>query len=209
MTVCVPGVSGFKSETQPCPKDRPVAPAGRPKMLSAGRTMFSSPVSASVTGTDRPSTVTEGAVCASLLTAQARSWASVDWREVSPGNVLHSNEDAATKILVPGFTVHDGMPAGPERRDRAAEVEASGRGTAAAEWVLGGRCSEYRRPHRGEVGIEFRRRGGAGGGCGQAERHRGEQRQDGETENTNETGHINPPSGDLCRNSLVLDVYHV
>jgi hypothetical protein len=38
--VCVPGVSGFKSATQPCPKDRPVDPAGRPKRLSAGRTMF-------------------------------------------------------------------------------------------------------------------------------------------------------------------------
>src|ERR1700761_6712770 len=112
--VCVPGVSGFRSETQPCPKDRPVVPARWPKRLSAGRTMFSSPVSASVTGTDRPSTVTEGADFASLLTAQARNWASVRPAGlVSPGNVLHSNEDAATKILVPGFTVHDVAPLGP------------------------------------------------------------------------------------------------
>src|SRR4029077_9212424 len=71
--------------------------------------MCSSPVSASVTGTGRPSTVTVGAVCASFCSAQACSSASV---VPFPSNVLHSNEDAATKILVPGFTVHDGTPLG-------------------------------------------------------------------------------------------------
>src|SRR6266487_3527828 len=102
--VCAPGVSESKSVTQPCPTDRPVVPAGRSKMLSAGRTMFISPVSASVTGTEWPSTVTEGAVFRSDLRAQVRNWPSV---VPFPSNVLHSNEDAATKIFVPDFTVHD------------------------------------------------------------------------------------------------------
>src|SRR5215831_8146125 len=108
--VCVPGVSGSKCAIQPCPTDRPVVPAGRPKMLSAGRTMFIGGVSASFTGTLWPSTVTEGAVCASFCSAQARNSASV---VPFPSSVLHSSEDAATKILVPGFTVHDGTPLGP------------------------------------------------------------------------------------------------
>src|SRR5262249_59141264 len=108
--VCVPGVSGSRCATQPCPTDRPVVPASRPKMLSAGRTMFIGRVSTSFTGTGWPSTVTEGAVGTSLCSAQARSSATV---APFPSNVLHSNEDAATKILVPGFTVHEGTPLGP------------------------------------------------------------------------------------------------
>src|SRR5215831_17455044 len=108
--VCLPGVSGSTCATHPCPTDRPVVPAGRPKMLSAGRTMFIRGVSTSFTGTDWPSTVTEGAVCASLSSAQARNSASV---VPFPSSVLHSTEDAATRILVPGLTVHDGTPLGP------------------------------------------------------------------------------------------------
>jgi hypothetical protein len=72
--------------------------------------MFSSRVSLSVTGTGWPSTVTDGAVCTSLCSAQARNSASV---VPFPSSVLHSTEDAATKILVPGFTVHESMPLGP------------------------------------------------------------------------------------------------
>ena len=41
LIVCVPGVSGCNSVTQPCPTDRPCVSAGSPKMLSAGKTMFS------------------------------------------------------------------------------------------------------------------------------------------------------------------------
>src|SRR6185437_7981936 len=109
--VCVPGVSGVKCTTQPCPTDRPVVPAGRPKRLSAGRTMFISRVSTSFTGTEWPSTVTDGAVCTSACSAQARNSASVV--RFGSSNVLHSFEDATTRILVPGFTVHDGTPLGP------------------------------------------------------------------------------------------------
>src|SRR4051812_5298766 len=108
--VCVPGVSGCKCATQPCPTDRPVVPAGWPKTLSAGRTMLISRVSTSFTGTDWPSTVTEGAIFTSACLAQVRNSASV---VPFPSNVLHSNEDAATKILVPGVTVHDSTPLGP------------------------------------------------------------------------------------------------
>src|SRR5215831_12429686 len=108
--VCVPGVSGFRCATQPCPTDRPVVPVGLPKMLSAGRVMFISRVSTSFTGTDWPSTVTGGALCTSICSAQARNSASV---VPFPSNVLHSTEADTTKILVPGFTVHDEMPLGP------------------------------------------------------------------------------------------------
>src|SRR5204863_1372934 len=76
----------------------------------SGRTMCSSGVSASVTATDLPSMAIEGAACRSAWRAQFRSWASV---VPFPSNVLHSNEDAVTKILVPGFTVHDLTPLGP------------------------------------------------------------------------------------------------
>ena len=72
--------------------------------------MFISRVSTSVTGTEWPSTVTEGAVVTSFCFAQARNSFSV---VPFPSNVLHSNECAATKILVPGFTVHDGMGLAP------------------------------------------------------------------------------------------------
>src|SRR5260370_30643509 len=108
--VCVPGVSGSKCATEPCTADSRVVPAGRPKMLSGGRTMFIGRVSTSFTDTDWPSTVTEGAVCTSLCSAQARNSASV---VPFPSKVLHSNEEAATKILVPGLTVHEGTPLGP------------------------------------------------------------------------------------------------
>lgn len=111
--VCVPGVSGSTCATQPCPTDRPVVPAGRSKMLPAGRTMFIGGVSTSFTGTEWPSTATEGAVCASLCSAQARNSASV---VPFPSNVLHSTEVAVTKILVPAFMVHDGPPL-PRHRD--------------------------------------------------------------------------------------------
>src|SRR6516225_3629401 len=108
--ICVPGVSGSTCATQPCPTDRPVVPAGRLKMLSAGKTICISGVSTSLTGTDWPSTVTEGAVCASACSAQARNSASV---VPFPSIVLHSTEDAATRILVPGLTVHEGTLLGP------------------------------------------------------------------------------------------------
>src|SRR5262249_2136266 len=52
--VCVPGVSGSRSATQPCPTDRPVVPPFRPKMLPAGRTMFIGRVSTSFIGTGWP-----------------------------------------------------------------------------------------------------------------------------------------------------------
>src|SRR5690242_16173418 len=78
-------------------------------MLSAGRTRFSTGVSTPLTGMGRPSTVTDGALAASLCSAQARSSASV---VPSPSNVLHSTEDATTKTLVPGLTVHDSTPDG-------------------------------------------------------------------------------------------------
>ena len=82
-------------------------------MLSAGRVMFSRGVSASVTGTDGtdlPSTVTLGAADTSPWRAHARNSASV---VPFPSNVLHSTEFAATNIWVPGLTVHDAMPVGP------------------------------------------------------------------------------------------------
>ena len=75
--VCVPGVSGCHSATQPCPADRPCVPASWSKMLSAGRVIFSRGVSASVTGTDLSSTVTVGAVCTSFWRAHVRNAASV------------------------------------------------------------------------------------------------------------------------------------
>ena len=169
--VCVPGVSGCKSVTQPCATDRPCVPGGRPKMLSAGRTMFSRGVSTSVTGTDLSSTVTVGATCAS------RAGTRPVIRRLSPpcpSNVLHSTEVAATNILVPGFTVHDATGRGPKRRNGAAEVDARKFGTAGAEGVLGARCLKDRRPQRREIVIQLLRRVGAGGGCAQAERHRNE-----------------------------------
>jgi len=43
-----------------------------PKILSAGKTIFSSPVSATVTGTWAPSTVRSGAACASDWRATSR-----------------------------------------------------------------------------------------------------------------------------------------
>src|SRR6478609_9622082 len=107
--VCVPGVSGCNSVTQPCATDRPVVHAGCPKMLSAGRVMFSSGVSTSATGTDLPSTVTLGACCTSPCSAHVRNAASV---VPFPTNVLHSSEFAVTNILVPGLTVHDSTPSG-------------------------------------------------------------------------------------------------
>ena len=78
-------------------------------MLSAGRTMCSSGVSTRVTGTDLPSTVTAGTPNSSSRSFNA-FWAH-SRNAVSfvpfPSNVLHSTADAATNILVPGFTVHD------------------------------------------------------------------------------------------------------
>src|SRR5690348_2685118 len=109
--VCAPGVSGFRCATQPCPTDRPVVPAGRLKRLPAGRTMFISDVSTSITGTEWPSTVTDGAVLTSIRSAQARNAASVV--NCGSSNVLHSFEDATTRILVSDFTVHRGTPLGP------------------------------------------------------------------------------------------------
>ena len=88
--------------------------------------------------------------------------------------MLHSTEDAATNILVPGFTVHDPTPPGRKRRNRAAEVPARKCGTAGAEGVLGARCLKHRRPQLREIVIQLLRRDGAGGGCAQAERHRNE-----------------------------------
>src|SRR5262249_29429286 len=111
--VCVPGVSGSRCATQPCPTDRPVVPASRPKMLSAGRTMFIGRVSTSFTGRGWPWRVTEAAVGTSLRPAEARGAATV---APFPSNVLPSTEDAATKILVPGFTGHGGTPWGPTGR---------------------------------------------------------------------------------------------
>ena len=81
-------------------------------MLSAGRVMFSSRVSTSVTDTGWPSTVTLGATFTSPLRAHSRNAASGAGRPgVSPLNVLHSN-DVATNIWVPDLTVHDSTPAG-------------------------------------------------------------------------------------------------
>jgi hypothetical protein len=78
-------------------------------MLSAGSTIFSRGVSASVTGTDLASTVTVGATCTSIWRAHVRNAASVS---PFPSNVLHSTEDAVTNILVPGLTVQDSTPVG-------------------------------------------------------------------------------------------------
>ena len=146
-------------------------PGGRPKRLSAGRTMSSRGVSASVTGTDLPSTVTVGATCTSIVRAHVRNAASVS---PCPSNELHSTEFATTNILVPGFTVQDSTPVGAKRRNGAAEVDARKFGTAGAEGVLGARCLKDLRPQRREIVIQLLRRVGAGGGCAQAERHRNE-----------------------------------
>ena len=106
--VWVPGGSGCRSATQPWPTESPPVPAGSPKTLFAGRTMSNSGVTTSVSGTDLPSRVTVGGSRTSDSDAHVRSSAS----EV-PSNVLHSTEEPTTKILVPGFTVHDSTPSGP------------------------------------------------------------------------------------------------
>jgi hypothetical protein len=83
-----------------------------------------------------------------------------------PSNVLHSTEDAATKILVPGFTVHDGTLPGPN--GVTVPPPRSQHPNAAPPvpnefWADG--VSSTVVPQRSEVGIERRRRrGGAGGG---------------------------------------------
>ena len=137
--------------------------------------MFSRGVSASVTGTDLPSTVTVGATLHVLPRGHTSVIALLSTRRPhSPSNVLHSTEDAVTNILVPGFTVHDSTPPGANGATGAAEVDARICGTAGAEGVLGARCLKDRRPQRREIVIQLLRRVGAGGGCAQAERHRNE-----------------------------------
>ena len=67
-------------------------------------------VSTPVAGTDLPSTFAVDTAGRSAARAHARNSASV---VPLPSNVLHSAELAATNILVPGLTVHDAMPLGP------------------------------------------------------------------------------------------------
>ncbi len=103
--VWVPGVSGPTSATQPCATERPAVPAGCPKRLSAGRTIFSSGVSTSVIRTGLPSTVTVGATCTSsprVHTSAVRLQWSRDLRRYCTRPV-----DPATNTFVPGFTVQD------------------------------------------------------------------------------------------------------
>src|SRR6476659_7610600 len=103
---CVPGANGCKSATQPWATEN-ACWAGTPKMLFSGRSMVSSPVSTSLTGTDDPSTVTVGTwKPASAATAQARSSASFSPKNGGGSTVLHSDDSAVMKIFVPGFTVH-------------------------------------------------------------------------------------------------------
>ena len=170
--VWVPGVSGFKRVTQPCAADRPVVPAGSPKRLSGGRTRSGMVVSTGVTFTDWPSTVIVGA-SSSFISRAHRSKSSAvvpsqpgggssSCRPQSLSNVLHSNEDPTTNILVPGFTVHSsgrvGVGDGAKLRNCAlAEVPASGK-VVADEGVLGSRCLDYRGPQRREVASQFARR---------------------------------------------------
>jgi hypothetical protein len=104
------GCQWVKQRHPPWATDRPSIPAGAPNRLSAGSTISSSAVSASRTRTARPSTLTCGADGRSPARAHVRSSASV---VPLPSNVLHSTEFAATKIRVPGFTVHDDTPVGP------------------------------------------------------------------------------------------------
>jgi hypothetical protein len=140
--VCVPGVSGCKSTTQPCPTERPVVPS--PQLVFSGA---------------RP---LERAVL-------DRGYCDEDL-----GAGFYSARFGAAR-------------SGPERRDCAAKFDARGRGTAVAEWVLGIRCLEDRRPHRSEVIVELLLRDGVGCGCEQAECDCGEQ------EHGRETGHNNSP----------------
>ena len=146
----------------------------RPQNVVRGQVDVQQGVSTWVTGTDLRSTSTVGTPNCWSWTFNA-FWAhSRNSCSVVPfsSNVLHSTAEAATNILVPGFTVHSHVETGgPKRRNRAAEVVAA---AAGEEGVLGFRCLKDRRPHLPEIVIQLLHWDGGGGGCAQAERHRNE-----------------------------------
>jgi hypothetical protein len=171
--VCVPGVRGCRSATQPCPTDRPCVPGGRPKMLSAGRTMRSR-----LDLGHRHGLAVDGDRGRNLHIVLARTDPQLGFSGAEPRVVpveraalkrVRCNEDFRAGLY--GARLGAG---GPQRRNRAAEVEARESGTAAAEGVLGARCLKHLRPQRPEGVIELLRRDGAGRRCGHAERQRGE-----------------------------------
>ena len=152
MTIaCVPGVSGCRSATQPCATDSPAVPAGSPKMLSAGRTIFRSRVSTSATGTNLPSTVTVGG---NLHVGPARA---------SPQFVLRCPVALERAALERGRCDEDlgaglhGARLDADGRKRCngatTKVEARECGTAGAEGVLSARCLKHRRPRCLEIAL--------------------------------------------------------
>ena len=109
--VCVPGVSGCRSVTQPCATDRPVVPARQPENVVRGQDDVQQ---GCLHLGHRHGLAVDGDggryLHVALSRAHVRNSSSV---VPFPSNVLHSTEAAATNILVPGFTVHDSTPSGP------------------------------------------------------------------------------------------------
>jgi hypothetical protein len=76
-------------------------------MFSVGRSTLSSPLSTSIAETGVPSTLIVGTSNpASAARAHARRSASLAPKNGGGSTVLHSDDSAAMKTFVPGFTVH-------------------------------------------------------------------------------------------------------